>query len=136
MWFQICQLLFICFQYVKVKSIYALMYHLKTCSYFSSQWYNYSIFDVRCWGLHSKLPLVIFWRLYVYNWKCTIPFNAFVLKRFWNKRYFVWLCDALLLWVNIRHDNANTILSWLMMKNVDVEYIWIQIQILLKLLLK
>ena len=38
--------------------------------------------------------------------------------------------------INIRHDNANIILSWLMMKNVDVEYIWIQIQILLKLLLK
>mgnify|MGYP006975533056 CR=1 FL=1 len=38
--------------------------------------------------------------------------------------------------INIRPDNAKIILSWLMMKNVDVEYIWIQIQILLKLLLK
>ena len=38
--------------------------------------------------------------------------------------------------INIRHDNANMILSWLMMKNVDVEYIWKQMKILLKLLLK
>ena len=38
--------------------------------------------------------------------------------------------------INNKHDNEKIILSWLMMKNVDVEYIWIQIQILLKLLLK
>ena len=38
--------------------------------------------------------------------------------------------------INIRNDNAKIIVFWLMMKNVDVEYIWIQIQILLKLLLK
>ena len=31
--------------------------------------------------------------------------------------------------INIRHDNANMILSWLMMKNVDVEYIYMDTNI-------
>ena len=31
--------------------------------------------------------------------------------------------------INIRLDNANIILSWLMMKNVDVEYIYMDTNI-------